>query len=451
MDDVNNNNINININNEDGQAHQHARPPQEQINGAADNYDARKKRRLQLISVLQRNDEFFLQTRNKIDVLVEEFLDKTRDDIHNMLCDNSDPNDEEGYLGLDSDRDTEAEVETAIRFFPEVLSRRKEISWDYTSDDLDDDGEEKILQAEDCLYPIQLLGLTIGSWPRLHCNWKTVSFIPLVARLAKEFRQFTEDDRGGLALRDSRDNVLQNLVFSADGEMLDEYDDEHYEYVDDKYLQVLIQLRQMDLLKKEDIQRYNLLGRLCYQPYFAEKRFRLLMEWVPNALTHIGHWCEPLPLNYAAYSNCKTPIQRFQIIFDAGIKYFPKQKGIHTLFRICGEAPFQVSCEQFGHEQVMKVIEDALIRYSDTPINTVDALITAAIDKNVHLDGVYFLLRREPDVLQKLLSSTPVVVMGAVKSNNDNNDDYGSNEGNDGGSNLLVAGSTNSSKKRKRT
>jgi hypothetical protein len=40
-------------------------------------------------------------------------------DVHELLCNN----DAENYRGLDSDRDTEAEVETAIRFFPpEVLS-----------------------------------------------------------------------------------------------------------------------------------------------------------------------------------------------------------------------------------------------------------------------------------------------------------------------------------------
>ena len=126
MDDINNNNNDNNINNEDEQAQQHAILPQEQID-AADNYDARKRRRHHLISVLLKQDDFFSQTRNKMDVLVEEFLDKTRDDIHTMLCDNTDPGSGEHYLGLDSDRDTEAEVETAIRFFPEVLSKRKEI------------------------------------------------------------------------------------------------------------------------------------------------------------------------------------------------------------------------------------------------------------------------------------------------------------------------------------
>jgi hypothetical protein len=458
MDDINNNN---NINNEVEQAQQHTILPQEQID-AADNYDARKRRRLHLISVLQKTDDFYLQTRNKIDVLVEEFLDETRDDIHNMLCDNTDPGSGEHYLGLDSDRDTEAEVETAIRFFPEVLSRRKEIDmkWDEDEDEIDEEGE--IVHLVEDLYPIQLLGFTHREWPHIQCNWKTVSFIPLVARLSKEFGLFEVEARGGLVspLSSPYDsNVLQNLMFS-DGRgklhYLFYYDDKHYESVDDKYLQVLIQLRQMDLLKKEDIQRYELLDRLCVSGhgcYFAENRFQFLVEWDPNALTRIRD-CGRVQFNFAIYPFGAT-IRTFQLIFDAGIKYFPKQKGIHRLFRqgirqgirASGKTPFQFFCEKFGYEQVMKVIEETLIRYADTPINIVDALITAAIDENVHLECVYFLLRREPDVLQKLLSSTPAVV--AVKSNNDY-DDYAGNEGKDGGSNLLVAGPMNSSKKRKR-
>ena len=451
MDDINNNN---------------ARPPQEQVD-VTDNYDARKRRTLQLISVLQKKDDFFLQTRNKMDVLVEEFLNKTRDDIHNMLCDNTDPGSGEHYLGLDSDRDTEAEVETAIRFFPEVLSKRKEIDmmWDEDEDEIDEEGE--IVHLVEDLYPIQLLGFTYRNRPEVQCNWKTVSFIPLVARLSKEFGLFEVEARGGLLCEDNGRNVLQNLIFSDGSERLYNYDDKHYESIDGKYLQVLIQLRQMDLLKKEDIQRYELLDRLCghscyfAESYFAEKRFQFLVEWDPSALTRISDRGWP-HLNSAIYPFGAT-IRTFQLIFDAGIKYFPKQKGIHRLFRqgirqgirTSGKTPFQFFCENFGYEQVMKVIEETLIRYSDTPINIVDALITAAIDENVHLECVYFLLQREPDVLQKLLSSTPAVVIVAVKSNNDNDDYAGSggsgNEGNDGGSNLLVAGSMNSSKKRKRT
>jgi hypothetical protein len=80
-----------------------------------------------------------VRTRNTIDILVEKFLQDLGDDIHDMLRDNLDSN---NYRGLDSNRDKVAEVETAIRFFPDVLSRRKQrVSYD----------------EEEPLYPIQCL------------------------------------------------------------------------------------------------------------------------------------------------------------------------------------------------------------------------------------------------------------------------------------------------------
>jgi hypothetical protein len=59
-------------------------------------------------------------------------LDKLETDVHALICnfdgygedEDYDPDDVEDYNDLDSDSDTEKEVETAIRFFPNVLSRR---------------------------------------------------------------------------------------------------------------------------------------------------------------------------------------------------------------------------------------------------------------------------------------------------------------------------------------
>ena len=47
---------------------------------------AKKRRRLKLLTVLEKEDEFSLRTTNKMDELVVEFLHKTRVDIHDMLC-----------------------------------------------------------------------------------------------------------------------------------------------------------------------------------------------------------------------------------------------------------------------------------------------------------------------------------------------------------------------------
>ena len=64
----------------------------------------------------------------------------------------------------------------------------------------------------------------------------------------------------------------------------------------------------------------------------------------------------------------------------------------------------------------MKMIEETLIccySFPDNtpPLNVVEALMTAAIDEDIHLDCVYFLLRRQPDILQKLLSSASITTI----------------------------------------
>jgi hypothetical protein len=119
---------------------------------------------------------------------------------------------------------------------------------------------------------------------------------------------------------------------------------------------------------------------------------------------------------------------------------------------------FHIACEMFGYEKVMEVVEETLVHSSSSssslddtpPLNIADALITAAIDEYVHLDCVYFLLRREPDVLQKLLSSTQAA--GSNNNNNNNDENDSDDDGNDGNSNdnLLVTGAMNLNKKRKR-
>jgi hypothetical protein len=234
---------------------------------------------------------------------------------------------------------------------------------------------------------------------------KAVSFIPVVARLAIEFGlSFDgEEKRGGL-LCGGINGVWKYLLGSYTSAKTD------HEAIDEKYLQVLIQLRKIGLLKKEDMRMYDLLKQLLYHPYFAERRLQFLVQWDPTALIRLDENGES-PLYYAAYGS--STIRAFQLVFEAGVRYYPKKTGINLLFTKTdyGSTPFRSACGYFGRDEVMEVVEDTLIRcYSssdDTPsLNIEDALILAAIDRYIHLDCVYFLLRREPDILQKLLSSS---------------------------------------------
>jgi len=117
-------------------------------------------------------------------------------------------------------------------------------------------------------------------------------------------------------------------------------------------------------------------------------------------------------------------------------RYYPFKKGIRLLFQKDndGDTPFQVACRRYGRDKVMEIVEEILTRYHSegTPLHIVEALMETAVDENIHLDGSYFLLRREPDLLMRLLS-------GPHNNNNNNGDDDGGggncgdnhNDGND--------------------
>ena len=126
------------------------------------------------------------------------------------------------------------------------------------------------------------------------CNLRSVSFIPLLARLATEFGLFDEELRERLFINDGYENsALPDLMHILSYYRTEINNREFDDSVDNKYLKVLLQLRKMGIFKKEDIQRYDLLKRLCqyYCYYFAEMRFRFLVEWDPNRIiTLIWKW-----------------------------------------------------------------------------------------------------------------------------------------------------------------
>merc|ERR1712032_1116631 len=110
---------------------------------------------------------------------------------------------------------------------------------------------------------------------------------------------------------------------------------------------------------------------------------------------------DQLPLHCAAYRTLRL----FWIVLDLGICYYPMMKGISILFQKNdgGDTPIQNACREFERNDVISVVEEVLARYSSTtPINSTDALLLPAIDERIHLDCVYFLLRRQPNVLMRM-------------------------------------------------
>jgi hypothetical protein len=307
------------------------------------------------------------------------FITNVKEDIHTTFIDTRYSTEEQGYDGLDSERDMEHEVEAAIRCCPEVLSRRLG------------------------LYPIKCLTVMQGESRKSLCNVKAVAFVPLFVRLAIEFHSFDETERGGLLVEDTHgNNVLHDLVRSSNYS----FDDHHHEGVDTALLAVLIRLRQANLLSIGDIQHYELVHKLCgYSSQHALRRFRFLTEWCPSSLiTSSSKIHGRLPLHWTVANSC---IEEFQLHLDALFRFYPKWKGITALFQkdAFGTTSFEMACTKFTRNRVLDMVEEILVRYTTTipPVNIGDALMMAAINDSISLDGVYFFMRRQPDIMLSML------------------------------------------------
>ena len=328
------------------------------------------------ISLLQERLEIPFRTRTKIVELAQQFVDGIGEDIKDMITDIR--TEEHGYNGLDSDRETEKEVTTALGYFPQLLSQRHG-RWN--------------------LYPIQYLIYMVDNTKYIR-NVKAVSFVHLFVRLAIKFNSFEENLRGGLLIERERGNIniLQSLVRSSDASC----DEHHQQRVDTIFLAVLIRLRQSGYFKKEDIQQYQLVHRLCQQKvHMAQKRFRFLVEIDPSSLLQTDQ-DGFLPFHWTVRS-----VEKFRSVCDAVFGFYPKWRGLQLLHQktpIYGRTPFWLAKKYIGRTTATQIVEETFARYSDIILPDIpQALILAATDERIHLDCVYFLLKRQPDIVLGLL------------------------------------------------
>lgn len=311
---------------------------------------------------------------------------------------------------LDSDRDTSEQVEAAIRLCPEVLHN----------------------------YPYY-----VGCCAVFHqkSNIKSVSFIPLLAELGIELGVFLKEERGGLLISykcDDGHNVLQELVSIQSDD--DEFSRAQIEYLlanfkvrrnndekfptflpkkklpvsleellDKEYRDVLKRLWTKNLFKREDIKEYSLLHLCVGHDYFSEKRFLFLHKLDPMSLiatleskAYRSKLQSGLPLHF---STQPKNILGFRTVFLAGFYHFPTKLGFLFHRNRQGETPFQLACSRYGNGAVCtvaKIDTSDIVGGGDCGAKTTSTksmVISAASDEEIHLDGVYFLIRRDPIVL----------------------------------------------------
>ena len=276
-------------------------------------------------------------------------------------------------------------------------------------------------------------------------------------------------------IRDEHDSitkVMENLVNTA---LLIGLSEDICRHVDEVRTNELIQFRQMNLLTLADVRELPLFSKFFNgSPHiiFSQNSIRFVIEWSPILLllpcvSILSNGF--LPLHSAAKTHS---ILNFRFIFEYMIRYLPYKKGITCLF--CGHrrdgvvlTPFNLACKQFDRLQVMEIVEDVLAQVSGTtPINTMEAVVVAATDPNIQLDGLYFLIHRRPDVLLNsngssnrsgvlMPPSSRSTVNSSVRldtNNDDDDDDNDANiEGDDHADTADTATTTTTTLKRKRS
>jgi len=365
----------------------------------------------------------FPEDDRKIVRFAKKFIRNVKNDIFKTFTDTR--TEEEGYNGLDSDRDAEDEVEAAIRCCPEVLARK----------------------AERYGYPIKCLTIMRGhnAADRVFINTKAVAFVPLFARLAIEFHVFEEEERGGLLTNNPMNvyvNVLKFLVEHSHAGPWPrvQIDEQQQERLDITLLAVLTQLRQLNYFVKDDIQEYNLVHGLCKKwNYFAQHRFRFLIEWDPSSLlqTEGDRNDGTLPIHYVTHN-----LRSFRVVLDSVIRFYPRWKGINTLFQKTNSCvwrvPFEMACDKLTRAAVMNIVEETLVRYTTNDglmnDNNGNAMILAATDDRISLDGLFFLIRRQPDSMLSMLRHRNNNNNDRINTNNTGNTDNGSNDNHNNGS-----------------
>ena len=182
-------------------------------------------------------------------------------------------------------------------------------------------------------------------------NIESFVFVPLLAEVGDTLNVGGRGMRGGLLVGDPDDednrNVLQLLV-NMKAKIFTE--------CDSKFLDVLIKLRESNLLRKEDIRQYYLLLYSCDPSMQA--RFEYLLDWDPQVLKededHVS-----LIRNVLDFDSNERRIDGFPMALKAGMKHFPDDLGF--LFEKDNDGDdekntCQLAFEKLGKDEALRVI-----------------------------------------------------------------------------------------------
>ena len=169
-------------------------------------------------------------------------------------------------------------------------------------------------------------------------NSRSIGYIPLLAKEGITHQVGGHDNRGGLLVDDPRDNgrwnVLQ-LVVQLKRKT-------NPVPTDTACRNTMMELRESNLLLKEDIQEYDLLYYACHPG--AQLRFDYFVDWDAQGLKN--HQYDGLPITHAVIKD--RPIESFQVFFKAALNHYPQDLGLLFQKDNAGEIACELAFDKFG-------------------------------------------------------------------------------------------------------
>lgn len=301
------------------------------------------------------------------------------------------------WHGLDSEIDTEDQVEVVLRLFPSLLE--EPVLVEMPRDDPSRSRTGNIMNALDPSHVFLLRA-------------KTIFFVPLFLKMRKEVDGNVNLGiyyfcklllvPGQKTFRDLFGKQYATLAFFGQEEAASDDDEE----LNDQSLLALKRMKEMELLQSdEDID--NLIKWVLAKSKnrsidFAESRLRLLIEWKPSVLKEFRREF-PDPLLHVFWGYCGNPIQKcsslemrlFEVIYELGMTHFPEELGFAF-----PEGVYDEFCKRYGAERITGILYNKLKPASKSSGQTKKTLpslvISAATNEEICLDAVYTLLRFDP-------------------------------------------------------
>ena len=302
------------------------------------------------------------------------FFKETYADLHTWM-----------YHELDRNVDTEEQVEATVNFFPKVLS-------DGVDTGIDDGRRTQ--------FAVDAAAFCWTTDQGYKINVKAISFVPILVALGTTCCPYFElEDRDGILNHEHDFNFFDSFALS-------ETDEE-----DELCLDIIKRLRTMGYFKKEDICEYEILDRLIepLEDHGRKKLFRYFADWDPDMLANNATVIyDMLLLQASTFSNT----QAFEIILEAGLHHFPTKFGFLFHEGASNElSPFYNACRNFGKDATTRILdsvfEDAQHLFSSENISwSAGVFRSAAFDEDCQLEGMYYVLRRDPAMLRQLFGSS---------------------------------------------